>query len=263
MSPIVGLDELPEVGPAALCMGVFDGVHLGHRALAERTVGLAEPGLASVALLFDPPPIEVIRPDQVVPRVAPPGENLRRLAAAGIRHPIGLRFTELLRQLPPDAFLAALAPAIDLRVLVLTPDSAFGHGRAGTPDAMRALGAEVGFEVVVLDALVEVDGAVVSSSRVRAAIANGDIGTAIRLLGEPPSLVGSVEADGSMRFDYLPTLPPPGTYTGRARRAAADDDPPRAVVLVVAPDGGVRLIDRDAAWGSGEVRVDVTGRRPE
>ncbi len=240
MSELIGLAEIPPVGPAALCMGVFDGVHLGHRALVERTAAAAaERGVASVALLFDPPPIEVIRPEQRMPRLAPPAENLRRLAAAGIRHPIGLRFTEEMRQLPPEAFLAALGPGIDLRVLVLTPDSAFGRGRAGTPDAMRELSAKAGFEVTVLDALVDIDGEAVSSSRVRTAIANGDIRLATRLLGGPPTLVGQVMADGTLAFDHLPALPRPGTYAAGAD--VGGDDPDGRLTILVGGDGTVRV----------------------
>ena len=240
MSELVDLAAIPRVGPAALCMGVFDGVHRGHRALAERTVAAADQrGLASVALVFDPPPIEVIRPEQRVPRLAPPSENLRRLAAAGIRHPIGLRFTEEMRQLPPEAFLAALAPGIDLRILVLTPDSAFGRGRAGTPDAMRELGAHAGFEVMLLDALVEIDEVAVSSSRVRAAIAAGDIGLATRLLGAPPSLVGRVTTDGTLAFDHLPALPLPGTYVAAAH--VGPEGPGARVTVAVDADGTVRV----------------------
>lgn len=259
---VVDLDRLPDVGPAALCMGVFDGVHLGHRALAERTAAAArERGIASVALLFDPPPIEVIRPGQRVPRIGPPAENLRRLAAAGIGHPVGLQFSEEMRQLPPDAFLAALAPAIDLRILVLTPDSAFGRGRAGTPEAMRPLGAEAGFEVVLLGALVELDGEPVSSSRVRAAIAAGDIGLATRLLGAPPSLVGRLAPEGTLTFDYLPVVLPPGTYAGNAHPVDAEAADGRPVTVDVGTDGRVQLAGMTPDAASRPLRVELTERR--
>ena len=262
MSELVGLAEIPSVGPAALCMGVFDGVHLGHQALAARTVAAAaEQGLASVALLFDPPPIEVIRPEQRVPRLAPSAENLRRLAATGIGHPIGLRFTDEMRQLPPEAFLAALAPGIDLRILVLTPDSAFGRGRAGTPEAMRELGAEAGFEVALLEALVEIDGETVSSSRVRAAITAGDIGLATQLLGGPPTLVGRLDPGGTLVFDHLPALPLPGTYRATAQPASGDASNAGAVRVRIGADGTVRVSNGPQPSTNG-LRLELLERLP-
>lgn len=263
MSAVVDLGELPDIGPAALCMGVFDGVHLGHCALAERTVAVAGAGVASVALMFDPPPIEVIRPDERVPRLAPAAENLRRLAATGIAHPVGLRFTEEMRQLPPDAFLAALAPAIDVRVLVLTPDSAFGRGRAGTPTAMRALGAVAGFEVVVLEALVEIGEDPVSSSRVRTALGAGDIGLATRLLGGPPVLIGALGTDGTMSFDYLPALPLSGTYGGTARPPDGLGRGGAPITVAVGAAGDVRVTGARSDDRGTMVRIELTKRLPD
>ena len=82
---ITAIDGLPAIGPAAICMGVFDGVHRGHVALARTTSRAArERKAAAVALVFEPHPDEVVRPGTVVPRLAPVAGNLRRLRAAGI-----------------------------------------------------------------------------------------------------------------------------------------------------------------------------------
>lgn len=245
------IDRLPRVGPAALCMGVFDGVHRGHRALLELTRRVAaERGLASVALLFDPPPLEVIRPDQRVPRLAPVAENLRRLGAAGIDAPLALRFTAELRELPPEAFLAALASAIELRVLLMTPDSAFGRSRAGTPQAMRAHGADAGFEVVMLDELLETDGAQISSSRIRDLIAAGEIDDATDLLGWPPYLAGTTRG-GRLAFDYHPALPGDGRYAARRRS-------PAGTVELEASDGSVAV--RPAPGDGDAIELDLERR---
>lgn len=216
------IDTLPAVGPAAVCMGVFDGVHRGHVALIDLTRRAAVAGgLASVALLFDPPPIEVVRPGHRLPRLATPEENLRRLAAARIDVPVGLHFDETVRTLSPEAFLAALAPAIELRVLVMTSTSTFGHRRAGTAASMAAHAPVAGFELLVLEPLVEAGNVVVSSSRIRDLIAEGDLAGAEALLGQPPYLAGTVGDDGSLALDYLAALPPPGTYLARRRGGAA------------------------------------------
>lgn len=219
------LGDLPAIGPAAVCMGVFDGVHRGHEALLGATAAAAaELGAASVALVFDPHPDEVIHPGTAVARLAPPGVVLDRIRAFGIDHAVLLRFDDALRQRTAEEFLARLAPALELRALMMTPESAFGRERGGTVDRMRAHGEQAGFEVDVLEPVL-IDGEPVSSSRLREAVAAADLDTVSRL-GRPAYLEGTVvEGDhrgrelgyptANLRFDYTPAMPPRGVYTGR------------------------------------------------
>jgi riboflavin kinase/FMN adenylyltransferase len=220
---VTSLADLPRIGPAALTMGVFDGVHRGHALLLEATRAAAGSG-SSVALLFDPHPEELLRPGVQVPRLAPLSVNLEWVAALGVDHAVPLRFDEALRSLSPEAFLDALAPSIDLRALAMTPESAFGKGRTGTLERMRALGTERGFSVIAVDPLI-VDGAPVSSSRIRAALADGDVDVAIRLLGRPAYVEGTVVRGdqrgrelgfptANLAFDYTAALPALGIYLG-------------------------------------------------
>ncbi len=223
----VALADLPSIGPAVLSMGVFDGVHRGHqRLLAATRTRAAATGSASVALVFDPPPDEVLRPGVHVPRLAPLAVTLERILAMGIDHAIALRFGDALRALSAEEFVTALAPAIDLRGLLMTPESAFGRGRGGTLEGMRQLGAERGFEVTALERL-SVDGAPISSSRIRNAIAEGDVVGAGELLGRPPLLIGTVVTGdrrgrelgfptANLAFAYRPAMPPLGIYVGSA-----------------------------------------------
>ena len=215
--------DLPPIGPAALTMGVFDGVHRGHAKLLEATRAAAGSG-SSVALLFDPHPEELLRPGVQVPRLAPLSVNLEQVEALGVDHALPLRFDEALRSLTPDAFLDALAPAIELRALAMTPESAFGKGRAGTLERMRALGTQRGFSVIAVDPLM-LDGAPVSSSRIRAALAEGAVEVASRLLGRPAYLEGTVVLGdqrgrelgfptANLAFDYTAALPALGIYLG-------------------------------------------------
>jgi riboflavin kinase/FMN adenylyltransferase len=220
---VTSLADLPPIGPAALTMGVFDGVHRGHRVLLAATREAAGQD-SSVALVFDPHPDELLRPGIRVPRLAPLAVNLRRITGLGVDHALPLRFDEALRALSPEEFLEALAPSIELRALAMTPESAFGKGRAGTLERMRQLGSERGFSVASVAPLA-VDEAPVSSSRIRIALAEGDVEAASRMLGHPGYLEGTVVRGdrrgrelgfptANLEFDYLPALPALGIYLG-------------------------------------------------
>jgi riboflavin kinase/FMN adenylyltransferase len=256
----VGLDELPPVGPAVITLGVFDGVHVGHRAtLAATRAAAAELGAASVALVLDPPPDELLlQPGAVVPRLAPLDVNLSRIEALGIDHAVATRFDEALRDLTAEAFLQSLAPAIELRGVTMARHSAFGRDRGGTVDQLRAMGAAHGFAIIVVEP-VEVDGVIVSSSRIRAAIGAGDLATALRL-GVTPYLRGTVVTGdrrgralgfptANLRFDVAPAMPGLGIYAGRVAPGV------RGV-----PDGHPALISvgtRPTFHDAGEVLAEV------
>ena len=221
-----GLEELPAIGPAVATLGAFDGMHLGHRhIMAATTEAARQRDAASVALVFSPHPDEVVRPGTVVERLLPPEVTLERLAEAGIDHPLEIRFDDAVRSLEPEAFLAALAPALELRAITMTPDSAFGRGRAGTLERVAEIGAQEGFDAVAVEPLL-VDGSPVSSSRIRELLRSGDIEGATALLGSAPLLRGRVVPGdrrgrelgfptANLDFDYRPALPALGIYLGR------------------------------------------------
>ena len=222
----IGLDGLPPVGPAVVTLGVFDGVHLGHRALVAATrTAAGERDARAVALVFTPHPDEVIRPGTTVPRLLPPYETLARLVAVGVDVVIELRFDDDLRAMEPEAFLAALGPAIELRGVVMTPESAFGRGRAGTLERVEQIGTVAGFDAIAVDA-VHHGGAPVSSSRIRSALAAGALPDATAMLAAAPLLRGTVVhgdrrgrelgfPTANLAFDYSAALPALGIYVGR------------------------------------------------
>lgn len=283
-APGVTLSDLPSIGAAGLCMGVFDGVHLGHqRLLAATRAAAGQAGAASVALVFDPPPVEVLRPGVHVPRLAPLGVNLERIMAVGIDHAIVLRFDDELRALSAETFVAALAPAVELHALVMTPRSAFGRDRGGTLERMRQLGAERGFAVSAVEPRLA-GGAPISSSRVREAIARGDIEGAAELLGRPPSLSGLVVSGdrrgrdlgyptANLDFGYLPAMPPLGIYVGSAEvpERHVGPDHPALVSIGVRPtfhrEGRVLvevfLLDYDGDLYGAQLRVQLLTRLRE
>jgi riboflavin kinase / FMN adenylyltransferase len=250
-----------ELGPArrAVAIGTFDGVHLGHRRVLGETVAAARKRAAApVALVFSPHPDEVIRPGTVVPRLLPPDVTLERIRAAGVR-PLEVRFDDEVRSLEPEAFLDALGPAIELRAITMTPDSAFGRRRAGTLDRVGQIGADRGFEALAVEPAVT-DGEPVSSSRIRERLAAGDVEAAGRLLTAPPLLRGTVVhgdrrgrelgyPTANLAFDaYRPALPSLGIYFGHARaeERGVDGGHPALVSVGVRP-----------TFGGGDVLVEA------
>jgi riboflavin kinase/FMN adenylyltransferase len=250
--------DLPRIGPAALCMGVFDGVHAGHRALLEATrAEAAARGIDAVALVFDPHPDEVVHPGSRVPRLLPCDVVLERIGDAGVPHAIRVPFDERLKSLTAEEFLANLAPMIVVRALVMTPESAFGRDRGGTPERMREHGRTAGFEVATVDPVL-VGGEPMSSSRLRAAVEAGDMAELERL-GHRVQLEGVVvEGDhrgrelgfptANLRFDYAAVLPPNGIYTGMVSvpQRGVGPEHPALVSIGVRPtfhDQGRRLVE--------------------
>lgn len=177
---------------AAVAIGNFDGVHVGHRALVERCIDLARAHDAvAAALTFDP------HPSSVVGRGGPPmlsslERRLELLEAAGLDAVIVEPFTMALASLSPEAFVDdILLTALRARAVVVGYDFTYGHGRTGTTDALRAHGASAGFEVAIVPAI-ELAGEVVSSTKIRGYLRDGNVAAAARLLGRPWDIDGTV-----------------------------------------------------------------------
>lgn len=279
-----GLVELPRIGPAVITLGVFDGVHLGHRHVIEATMREAhQRGVASVALVFSPHPDEVIRPDTIVERLLPPDVTLERLRMAGVDHALEIRFDGALRSMEPEAFLAALAPAIDIRAITMTPDSAFGRARAGTLARISELGAVNGWDCIAVEPLI-VDGRVVSSSRIRDALRDGETESAGSLLGSAPFLRGRVVhgdergrelgfPTANLAFNYSAALPALGIYLGRVHvpHRKVGPDHPALVSVGIRPtfhdDGRVLveayLLDWDGDLYDATLELELDARLRE
>lgn len=280
----VEVHALPSIGPAVVTLGVFDGVHLGHRRIVEATREAARVRDAtSVALVFDPHPDEVIRHGHVVERLLPPEETLRRLAAAGIDRAVALRFDDGVRSMLPEDFLAALAPAIELRAITMAAGSAFGRRRAGTLERVAEIGRERGFDAIEVEPL-EIAGGVVSSSRVRETLHRGDVAAATMLLASPPLLRGTVVhgdrrgrklgfPTANLEFAYRPLLPALGIYLGYVEVPGRRVGPghPALVSVGVRPtfhDGGrvlaeVYLLDWDGDLYDATLDVAIGARLRE
>jgi riboflavin kinase/FMN adenylyltransferase len=218
---ISDLQALPD--PLHLAIGVFDGVHLGHRAVIERAVRAAQDnGGIAVVVTFDPHPATVLRPDQAPALLTSTRHKLRLLAALGVSHTLMLPFNDAFSKTPPADFVGQLAAAgRPLRQICVGENWAFGKGRAGNLELLRTLGGKLGFEATGV-ASVALDGEAVSSTAVRAAIQRGNLTAAARMLGREFSIFGTVQAGRKLaRTLGFPTanvrpeceqLPPDGVY---------------------------------------------------
>jgi riboflavin kinase/FMN adenylyltransferase len=207
----------PELGPSFVVVGVFDGLHLGHHYLLRHLVAEAVARRARPTVItFDHHPDEVLT-GHAPPLLLDPAERLERLAEAGVAVTVVQPFDAALRRTTYDAFVERIRRRVELRGFLMTPDAAFGYERRGTPETLTALGRRDGFDVVVVQPFT-LDGRLVRSSEIRAAIAAGDLDGAAALLGRPVTLTGAVKRDGPigrrLDFDMPIALPPDGAYAG-------------------------------------------------
>jgi riboflavin kinase / FMN adenylyltransferase len=177
----------------ALSIGNFDGVHHGHAALVAELRRHAELVRGpAIVLTFDPHPLQMLRPDRFQPVLTTLPERARLLHECGADHVIILRTTpELLHLSANDFFDQVIRHALDARAVVEGPNFGFGRDREGTVDTLAQLCERAGIRFKVVDVL-EQDGQMVSSSRVRAALLRGDVRRAAGKLGRFYQLHGKV-----------------------------------------------------------------------
>jgi riboflavin kinase/FMN adenylyltransferase len=213
---------------STVTVGSFDGVHLGHQAvLREIARRAAAKGRASVLVTFEPHPLEVVNPQAAPPLLTTDEERREMLAQLPLDYVLFLRFDRRLASFTPEEFVdRVLLERCRMRELVIGHDHGFGRGRSGDVETLRRLGRERGFEVDVVE-VVDSGDQHVSSSRIRRAVAGGDLATAARMLGRPYQVSGQVmpgERRGrllgvpTINLSTLPPqklLPPDGVYAVR------------------------------------------------
>ncbi|MFC5487978.1 bifunctional riboflavin kinase/FAD synthetase [Dokdonella soli] len=179
-------------GGSVLCVGAFDGVHLGHRALLARVrVRAAELGMTPLAISFEPIPREFFGRGAPVPRLASVREKIGLLTEPDMRLLL-LRFDAVLAAMPAEAFIEdVLVDRADAREIWIGADFRFGHSRRGDVAMLRAFGERRGFSVSVLPDI-EAGGERVSSSAIRKHLAIGEFDAAARLLGRRFAIGGHV-----------------------------------------------------------------------
>jgi riboflavin kinase / FMN adenylyltransferase len=219
-------------GPGtAVTIGAYDGVHLGHRALlADLSRRASAAGLTTVVVTFDRHPAYVVRPESAPKELTSLEQKLELLADAGIERTEVVPFDEARADESAEDFVQeVLVDQLGARLVVVGEDFHFGHGRKGNVELLRRLGVEHGFEVVGVG--LTGDGAeAVSSTRIRASIAAGEVEEAARLLGRHHEVRGPVvrgDGRGGPELGF-PTanlavpddiaLPADGVYAGHYRR---------------------------------------------
>jgi riboflavin kinase/FMN adenylyltransferase len=178
--------------PLVVAIGFFDGFHRGHRAIVTSLLRLRRPGYRAAVLTFRNHPATYLRPDRVPPLISTVEERVNLLAGAGIDELYLVPFDERIASLDARSFCSdMLAGTLGIRALVIGENFHFGKGRAGDAALAREMLGPRGIAVAAVAPLAD-DDERISSTRIRGAIASGDMTTANRLLGQPYTLRGRV-----------------------------------------------------------------------
>ena len=197
MEVIHDLSACPRsAGGTVVTIGVYDGVHLGHRGLIARVRAMAaELGAASAVITFDRHPASVVRPESAPKLLTDLDQRIELLAQTGVDYTVVIRFDEERSRESADDFVReVLVDCLDARAVVVGHDFHFGRNRGGNVPLLQNMGAELGFDVLGL-ALIADDAAheVVSSTRIRGLLAAGQVGEAATLLGHYHEVRGIVQ----------------------------------------------------------------------
>jgi riboflavin kinase/FMN adenylyltransferase len=218
-----GLFERPIV-----TIGNFDGVHRGHQVILKQVrEDAAQRSVPAVALTFEPHPVAVLRPDKAPRLLMTLHDRLAALGVCGMDATVLQRFTRSFAEIEADDFIQRfLVDILDAQKLVVGHDLNFGRGRKGNVELLVEAGGRYGFGVEVIRPVLA-EGMVVHSSVVREKVAEGDVGSAARLLGRPHVVRGRVvhgagrgQKIGFATANLKPRpqlVPPDGVYVTRAR----------------------------------------------
>lgn len=223
------IDDLPiDLGPTALSIGNFDGVHRGHQQIVGSLVAAATKHHATATVMtFDPPPSVLLRPDRPVKRLTPIDMRCHLLAGAGVKRVIVVAATRRLLELSAEEFFFdVLRQRCGVVAMAEGDNFYFGKDRSGSIETLRRLCEQAAVELIVVPE-VKLNGCTVSSSAIRDSLYSGAVDVAATMLGRPYVVTGEVES-GAQRGRKLgfPTanlgrietlLPLEGVYAGMCR----------------------------------------------
>jgi riboflavin kinase/FMN adenylyltransferase len=195
MKVVTDLAACPPPHATVVTIGAYDGVHVGHRATLARVRAMAdELGCATAVVTFDRHPATVVRPESAPGLLTDLDQKLELLAAAGLDECVVVHFDEeRSRQSAEDFVKEVIVGCLGARAVVVGHDFHFGHRRGGNVPLLQRMGAEMGFDVLGVSlAADDVTNEAVSSTRVRALLAAGEVEVAAGLLGRPHEVRGTV-----------------------------------------------------------------------
>ncbi len=242
---------------SVVTIGVFDGVHRGHRAIISVAVQRAQQlGVPAVAVTFDRHPQEAIQPEKSPPYLTTLTSRLRLLQENGAQHVMVMRFDRDLATLHPDEFLrSVLQKRLNVRYIVVGGDFRFGYRRMGSVDYLREVQSRFGFEVEAVPDVLYRDERI-SSSRIRQSLLEGEVREASAMLGRAYVLEGVVVRGQRLgrKLGYptvnlnllMPQLVPrDGIYAGRLLHVRTGNVYTAAISVGVRPtvDGKNRTIE--------------------
>lgn len=261
MKPIDETAQFASPG-AVVAIGMFDGVHRGHRRVLDRLRGLGlKHGLPTVALTFDPHPRAFLNPQAAPKLLCRLADRIALLAATNaVDQCLVLPFDLGRSKESVDDFVrGTLVARLGARALVVGEDFACGHARRGNVDCLRKLGKAFGFDVHTLPLRSETDAVTLphfSSTETRRLIHEGDLKRASIILGRPYELVGSVGAGrrdssrfGEVELAHEMCAPPAGAYVGAVRHERQGSPWSPAALRVSEARPGKRQTVRFAADG--------------
>lgn len=188
------LDQARNLGPTAVTIGKFDGIHRGHQALiAELITASKQHDLTPVLVTFDRHPDALLNPTKLKLPLIGPGQKSQLVAAAGVEVMVTLTFDDALAKQSAEDFIQdTLVDSLCAKLVIVGEDFRFGAGGAGDVSLLHDLGQQLGFEVRVIPSATEA-GVKVSTSVIRDLLDAGDVAKAAKLLGRVHTNVGVIE----------------------------------------------------------------------
>lgn len=211
--------------PMCACIGYFDGVHKGHKALIDKTIQLAnEKNCSSALITFDKDPWEVIHNQSGIKHISTFRQRINMAVSYGIKNIVILHFTKEMSELSPTDFIDKVLGQLDLRALVCGFDFHYGYHGEGDSTSLKK---DAAYEVIVLDAVEDEEGKI-SSTRISKEVEKGNFPIVSKMLGYHFTIEGIVKsgnqqgtkigfptANIEINEEYI--LPPMGVYAGYAR----------------------------------------------